>query len=142
MNRFQHNIELLNLSLLFNGFEFMLLKNTLVLCLNDEYTPTNRRLRKIQPLLERTQNPLRNNKRIIHRRHNTTIKPRNNSTLHNRTIRKHHTTTNRILEKYTENGGTLVIMDETGIINNALSNFNINIRINAYVECRFERNEL
>jgi len=33
-------------------------------------------------------------------------------------------------------------MDETGIINNALSNFNINIRINAYVECRFERNEL
>jgi hypothetical protein len=35
-------------------------------------------------------------------------------------------------KKYTENGGTLVIMDETGIINNALSNFNINIRINGH----------
>jgi hypothetical protein len=35
-------------------------------------------------------------------------------------------------KKYTENGGTLVIMDETGIINNALTNFNINIRINGH----------
>jgi hypothetical protein len=36
-------------------------------------------------------------------------------------------------KKYAENGGTLVIMDETGIINNALSNFNINIRINGHL---------
>jgi hypothetical protein len=44
MNRFQHNIDLLNLSLLFNGFEFMLLKNALVLCLNDEYTDSTKLL--------------------------------------------------------------------------------------------------
>jgi hypothetical protein len=44
MNRFQHNIDLLNLSLLFNGFEFMLLKNARVLCLNDEYTDSTKLL--------------------------------------------------------------------------------------------------
>ena len=38
MNSFQHSIDLLNLSLLFSGVEVMLLKNTLVLCLKDEYT--------------------------------------------------------------------------------------------------------
>jgi hypothetical protein len=38
MNSFQHSIDLLNLSLLFSGFEVMLLKKALVLCLKDEYT--------------------------------------------------------------------------------------------------------
>ena len=36
--RFQHAIDLLYLSLLLSGFDVMLLKNTFVLCLNDEYT--------------------------------------------------------------------------------------------------------
>jgi hypothetical protein len=34
----------LNLSLLFSGFEVMLLKKALVLCLNDEYTDSTRLL--------------------------------------------------------------------------------------------------
>ena len=42
--RFQHAIDLLNLSLLFIGFDVMLLKNTFVLCLNDEYTDSIRLL--------------------------------------------------------------------------------------------------
>jgi hypothetical protein len=36
MIRFQHSIDLLNLSLLSSRFEVMLLKNAFVLCLNDE----------------------------------------------------------------------------------------------------------
>jgi hypothetical protein len=44
MNSFQHNIDLLNLSPLFNGFEIMLLKNALVLCLNDEHTDSTKLL--------------------------------------------------------------------------------------------------
>lgn len=35
-------------------------------------------------------------------------------------------------KKYAENGGTLVIMDETGIINDALTNLNINIKIDGH----------
>ena len=42
--RFQHAIDLLNLSLLFIGFDVMLLKNIFVLCLNDEYTDSIRLL--------------------------------------------------------------------------------------------------
>jgi len=42
--RFQHAIDLLNLSLLFIGFDVILLKNTFVLCLNDEYTDSIRLL--------------------------------------------------------------------------------------------------
>jgi hypothetical protein len=38
MNSSQHSIDLLNLSLLFSGFEVMLLKKAFVLCLKDEYT--------------------------------------------------------------------------------------------------------
>jgi len=42
--RFQHAIDLLNLSLLLIGFDVILLKNTFVLCLNDEYTDSIRLL--------------------------------------------------------------------------------------------------
>ena len=35
--RFQHAIDLLNLSLLLSGFDVILLKKAFVLCLNDEY---------------------------------------------------------------------------------------------------------
>jgi hypothetical protein len=42
--RFQHAIDLLNLSLLLSGFDVILLKNILVLCLNDEYTDSIRLL--------------------------------------------------------------------------------------------------
>jgi hypothetical protein len=42
--RFQHAIDLLNLSLLLSGFDVMLLKNTFVLCLNDEYADSIRLL--------------------------------------------------------------------------------------------------
>ena len=38
MNSSQHSIDLLNLSLLFSGFEVMLLKKALALRLKDEYT--------------------------------------------------------------------------------------------------------
>jgi hypothetical protein len=38
MNRLQHSIDLLNPSLLFSRFEVMLLKNALVLYLNNECT--------------------------------------------------------------------------------------------------------
>jgi len=41
---FQHAIDLLYLSLLFIGFDVILLKNTFVLCLNDEYTDSIRLL--------------------------------------------------------------------------------------------------
>jgi hypothetical protein len=44
VNGFQHSVDLLNLSLLFSGFEVMLLKNSFVLCLKDEYTDTIRLL--------------------------------------------------------------------------------------------------
>jgi hypothetical protein len=42
--RFQHAIDLLNLSLLLSGFDVMLLKKILVLCLNDEYIDSIRLL--------------------------------------------------------------------------------------------------
>jgi hypothetical protein len=38
VNSFQHSVDLLSLSLLFSGFEVMLLKKAFVLCLKDEYT--------------------------------------------------------------------------------------------------------
>jgi len=38
MNSSQHSIDLLNLSLLFSGFEVMSLKDTFALCLKDEHT--------------------------------------------------------------------------------------------------------
>jgi hypothetical protein len=44
MNSSQHSIDLLNLSLLFSGFEVMLLKKAFVLCLKDEYTDSTRLL--------------------------------------------------------------------------------------------------
>jgi hypothetical protein len=44
MIRFQQRIDLPGLSLLFLGFEVMLLKNALVLCLNDEYTDSTKLL--------------------------------------------------------------------------------------------------
>jgi hypothetical protein len=44
MNSFQHSVDLLNLSLLFSGFEVMLLKKAFVLCLKDEYTDSIRLL--------------------------------------------------------------------------------------------------
>jgi hypothetical protein len=36
-NSLQHSVDLLSLSLLFSGFEAMLLKKAFVLCLKDEY---------------------------------------------------------------------------------------------------------
>ena len=42
--RFQHAIDLLYLSLLFIGFDVILLKKILVLCLNDEYADSIRLL--------------------------------------------------------------------------------------------------
>jgi len=42
--RFQHAINLLNLSLLLIGFDVILLKNIFVLCLNGEYTDSIRLL--------------------------------------------------------------------------------------------------
>jgi hypothetical protein len=44
MNSSQHSIDLLNLSLLFSGFEVMSLKKAFVLCLKDEYTDSTRLL--------------------------------------------------------------------------------------------------
>jgi len=44
ISRFQHSADLLNLSLLLSGFDVMLLKKILVLCLNDEYTDSIRLL--------------------------------------------------------------------------------------------------
>jgi hypothetical protein len=44
VNSFQHSVDLLSLSLLFSGFEVMLLKNAFVLCLKDEYTDSIRLL--------------------------------------------------------------------------------------------------
>ena len=43
ISRFQHSVDLLNLSLLFSGFDVMLLR---ILCslLNDEYTDSTRLL--------------------------------------------------------------------------------------------------
>jgi hypothetical protein len=44
MNSSQHSIDLLNLSLLFSGFEVMLLKKAFALCLKDECTDSTRLL--------------------------------------------------------------------------------------------------
>jgi hypothetical protein len=44
MIRFQQKIDLLGLSLLFRGFEVVLLKKAFVLCLNDEYTDSTKLL--------------------------------------------------------------------------------------------------
>jgi hypothetical protein len=44
MNSSQHSIDLLNLSLLFSGFEVTLLKKAFVLCLKDEYTDSTKLL--------------------------------------------------------------------------------------------------
>jgi hypothetical protein len=44
MNNLQRSVDLLNLSPLFRGFELMLLKNALILCLKDEYTDSIRLL--------------------------------------------------------------------------------------------------
>jgi hypothetical protein len=44
MIRFQQRIDLPGLSLLFLGFEVMLLKNAFVLCLKDEYTDSTKLL--------------------------------------------------------------------------------------------------
>jgi hypothetical protein len=44
MVRFQQSMDLLNLSLMFLGFEVMLLKKALVLCLKDEYTDSTKLL--------------------------------------------------------------------------------------------------
>jgi hypothetical protein len=38
VNSFQHSVDLLSLSLLLSGFEVVLLKKALALCLKDEYT--------------------------------------------------------------------------------------------------------